>query len=197
MVREGNEIGHHAQNAVREELLVSGHSRHHLWLQCGHVHEDLQTSNWIMLAHFLLLKGREQNKAVSDGFLPSSELKKISTVQLYNVYQKLICRSEKPPSVTYSSSSTQASALLTNISETRVWCQVSLSHGNMQTPPVPESQSIHSFHRTGFWQAAPSGKGWWKWTAQDTGWVFLSLGSGPLLPVQEISSLGWSVGAKK
>lgn len=30
VVREGNEIGHHAQNAVREEFLVSGHSRHHL-----------------------------------------------------------------------------------------------------------------------------------------------------------------------
>lgn len=30
VVREGNEIGHHTQNAVREEFLVSGHSRHHL-----------------------------------------------------------------------------------------------------------------------------------------------------------------------
>lgn len=30
VVREGDEVGHHTENAVREEFLVSGDSRHHL-----------------------------------------------------------------------------------------------------------------------------------------------------------------------
>lgn len=46
VVREGDEVGHHTQNAVREELLVSGDSRHNVWLHCGHVHENLQESHW-------------------------------------------------------------------------------------------------------------------------------------------------------
>lgn len=107
----------------------------------------------------------------------SEDLKKTSTVQLRHL-PEINLQEWKTPSVTYSSSSTQASssAPFTNIYQTHFLCQVPLYHGNMQTPPVPESQSIHSFHRTGSWQAAPSGKGWWKWRAQDTGWVFLSLG---------------------
>lgn len=55
MVGKGDEVGHHAQDAVREELLVSGHSGHHLRLQRGHIHEDLQASNWATLVRFLLL----------------------------------------------------------------------------------------------------------------------------------------------
>lgn len=30
VVREGDEVGHHTQNAVREELLVGGDSRHNV-----------------------------------------------------------------------------------------------------------------------------------------------------------------------
>lgn len=45
MIGEGDEVGHHTQNAVREEFQVSGHSRNHLRLHGGHVHEDLQESN--------------------------------------------------------------------------------------------------------------------------------------------------------
>lgn len=45
VIREGDEVGHHTQNAVREELQVSGHSRNHLRLHGGHIHEDLHESN--------------------------------------------------------------------------------------------------------------------------------------------------------
>ena len=74
VVGEGDEVGHHTQNAVREELLVSGHSRHHLRLQRGHVHEDLQASNQTTLIRYLLLKGRKQNKDASDVLLSISVL---------------------------------------------------------------------------------------------------------------------------
>ena len=82
MVGEGDEVGHHAQNAVREELLVSCHSGHHLGLQRGHIHEYLEASNRTTLICFLLLKVTKQNKAASDVFLPISVLAVVAVCTL-------------------------------------------------------------------------------------------------------------------
>lgn len=42
MIREGDEVGYHAQQAVREELLVCGNSTKNLVLEDGNVHEELE-----------------------------------------------------------------------------------------------------------------------------------------------------------
>lgn len=42
MIREGDEVGDHTQQAVREELLVCGNSRKNLILKNGNVHEELE-----------------------------------------------------------------------------------------------------------------------------------------------------------
>lgn len=44
MVREGDEVGHHTQQAVWEELLVRGHSSRDFILKDGDVHENLGDS---------------------------------------------------------------------------------------------------------------------------------------------------------
>ena len=42
VIGERDEVGDHTQQAVREELLVSGNSSQNLILKDGNVHEDLQ-----------------------------------------------------------------------------------------------------------------------------------------------------------
>lgn len=42
VIREGDEVGDHAQQAVREELLVCGDATKHLVLKDGDVHEELE-----------------------------------------------------------------------------------------------------------------------------------------------------------
>ena len=42
MIGEGDEVGDHTQQAVREELLVCGHSTEDLVLKDGNVHEELE-----------------------------------------------------------------------------------------------------------------------------------------------------------
>lgn len=42
MIREGDEVGDHTQQAVREELLVCGNSSKNLVLKDGNVHEELE-----------------------------------------------------------------------------------------------------------------------------------------------------------
>lgn len=50
VVREGDEVGDHAEQAVREQLLVRGHPHHHLSLEHSNVQEDLRgwgiTCSW-------------------------------------------------------------------------------------------------------------------------------------------------------
>lgn len=41
VVREGDEVGDHTQQAMREELLVRAHSSRNLVLKDGDIHEDL------------------------------------------------------------------------------------------------------------------------------------------------------------
>lgn len=42
VIREGDEVGDHTQQAVREELLVCGNSTKNLVLEDGDVHEELE-----------------------------------------------------------------------------------------------------------------------------------------------------------
>lgn len=42
VIREGDEVGDHTQQAVREELLVCGNSSKNLVLKDGNVHEELE-----------------------------------------------------------------------------------------------------------------------------------------------------------
>lgn len=62
MIREGDEVGDHTQQAVREELLVCGNSSKNLILKNGNVHEELEQR-----------KGKEGEAQNNSGCLVASQ----------------------------------------------------------------------------------------------------------------------------